>query len=118
MGCQQPPERGLPLPPGGEASVPEDGPHPRHGLDIRGLILLGDHQPGPLPPRGAGHQSAGHGGLHPVQAGQPRLPLPGRQGGPGPGQRGAAGPGAGPPVDQGKHHHVWRRPKQNHIVFR
>ena len=43
------------------------------GLDIRRLLLLGDHQSGPLPPRGAGHQSAGHGGLHPVQVGSHNL---------------------------------------------
>lgn len=95
VGGQQPPQRGLPVPAGGQARVPQDGEDPRHGknilqstknismaniwpgLDIRWELLQRHDQPGPVRPRGAGRRQQRDGGVRAVQGRQPRLPLPG-----------------------------------------
>ena len=94
VGGQQPPQRGLPLPAGGQARVPQDGEDTRHGenilqstknislaniwpgVDIRRELLQRHDQPGPVRPRGAGRREQRDGGVRAVQGRQPRLPLP------------------------------------------
>ena len=51
------------------------------GLDLRGFVLQRDLHPGAVRPQDPGHGEERGGGRPPVQGRQPRLPLPGHQGG-------------------------------------
>ena len=98
----------------------ENGKNSSNGLDLWWQFLQRDLHPGPVQPRGSGHRAAGDGGLHPVQSGQPRFPLPRGPRGwrRSPWQCWVVGPGHGAQMDQRQHHHVWRRSRQNYTIFR